>query len=279
MNARGRRLCLTAPLAALLAFAACPVLADMTKDQCIDANGKGQELRREGKLSEARDQLRACANAACPAMVRDDCTKRLDELERAQPTIAFEVKDASGADVSAVKVTVDGKLLAAKLDGTMLPVDIGEHLFAFEVPGKPPLTRALVLTEGEKGRREQVMLGAATTSTPASVAPPAPPRGPASAAARPPATPISSATMVASPGGAMGTQKVLGLIAGGVGVAVIGVGRSPCSFRSLAGAGCLREHHRVSRCARRRRRRQQRLELGEHELKRRELRRLDLRRQ
>jgi hypothetical protein len=72
MNARGRRLCLTAPLAALLAFAAHPVLADMTKDQCIDANGKGQELRREGKLSEARDQLRACANAACPAMVRDD---------------------------------------------------------------------------------------------------------------------------------------------------------------------------------------------------------------
>src|ERR1700722_1012343 len=174
MNARRRRLGLAAPMAAVLALASAPALADVTKEQCIDANGRGQELRREGKLMAAREQLRACANPACPAMVRDDCTKRLDDLEKAQPTIAFEVKDASGADVSVVKVSVDGKPLAEQLDGTALPVDMGKHAFTFEVAGQPSVTRILVLTEGEKGRRERIAMGAATASTPASVASPAP---------------------------------------------------------------------------------------------------------
>jgi hypothetical protein len=148
-------------------------LADLTKAQCIDANTSGQHLRREGKLSEAREQLRSCTDALCPSIVRDDCTRRLDELEKAQPTIAFEVKDGSGADVTAVKVTMDGKPLTDKLDGTALPVDIGQHVFTFDVAGDKPVTvsRTLLLTEGEKGRRERIAVG----GPPGSALPPAPP--------------------------------------------------------------------------------------------------------
>jgi hypothetical protein len=139
-------------------------------------------------------------------MVRDDCTKRLDELETAQATIAFEVKDASGADVSAVTVTVDGQPFASTLDGTALPVDRGSHVFVFTVAGQPPVTRTFVLTEGEKGRREKVVLGEA--------APLAAPE------AERPAT-GSSAVEPALTRSGMGTQKILGLVAGGIGVAGI----------------------------------------------------------
>jgi hypothetical protein len=203
---------MSAGLAVALSLAAAPALADVTKDQCIDANGRAQHLRTDGKLLEARDQLRICANPACPAIVRSDCTKRIDELEAAQPTIAFEAKDGAGADLVAVKVTVDGKPLADKVDGTPLQVDPGQHVFTFEIAGQPPVTRTLVLTEGVKGRHEQIVLGPALAPAPAPTPPPP-------AAGLPETEPA-----VASGGGGMGTQKILGLAAGGVGVAGLVVG-------------------------------------------------------
>jgi hypothetical protein len=193
-----------------LSVASAPAAAQMTKDQCVDANGQGQHLRADGKLAEAREQLRTCANPACPVIVRSDCTKRLDDLENAQPTIAFEVKDASGADMIAVKVTVDGKPLADRLDGSALAVDPGEHVFRFEIEGQPPVTRTLVLTEGVKGRRERVVAGPATPVA-------TPPAGL-------PATPSAPESASTSDGGGLGTGRLLGLIAGGVGVAGLAVG-------------------------------------------------------
>jgi hypothetical protein len=122
-------------------------------------------------------------------------------------------------------VTVDGKPLADKLDGTALSVDIGEHVFTFEVAGQPPITRTLVLTEGEKGRRERIAIAAATPSTPAPVPPPAPSPAPVPEGSAPAGVaPLLSATETPPTGGGMGTQKVLGLVAGGVGVVGIGVG-------------------------------------------------------
>jgi hypothetical protein len=42
------------------------------------------------------------------------------DLERAQPTVVFDVKDDAGNDLTDVKVTVDGNPLADKLTGTAL---------------------------------------------------------------------------------------------------------------------------------------------------------------
>ena len=225
------------PVAAIAAFSvfgsSASARADvtLTKDQCIDANGEGQELRREGKLSGAREKLLLCANQACPEIVRDDCNRRLDELERVQPTIAFEAKDASGADVTAVKVMVDGKPLADVLDGTALRVDVGRHVFTFEVIGSPPVTRTLVMTEGEKGRREVVKMGmasskapiqtsaAATTTSPPAEAPPTVREKTAA-----PASTIFSDSERTPTSGGVGTQKVLGLVTGGLGLAGLAIG-------------------------------------------------------
>jgi hypothetical protein len=207
-----------ASIAALVALVPGPALADMTKDQCADANRKAQEFRRVGKLSAAREALQACVSASCPSLVRDDCARRLDELDKAQPTLAFEVQDASGDDLSAVRVTVDGKLLTERLDGAALPVDMGEHVFEFEVAGQPPIRRTLILTEGEKARRERIVLGVAASPAAGAVPAPSPPSQEASA------PPASGADRAASAGGARRTQRILGLVAGGAGIAATGVG-------------------------------------------------------
>jgi hypothetical protein len=202
-------------LVALLVPAA-SAIADVPKAECIQANTAAQDARRDGKFSAAREQLRQCADPACPAMVRDDCTRRLDELEKAQPTIAFEVKDASGADVTAVSVMVDGKPLADSLEGKPLPVDPGKHVFAFTAAGQSPFERTYVLTEGEKGRRERIVLEPQPSpATPAQTESPP-------AASAPPASP--EPTTASSPGHGMSTQQLLALGVGGVGVVGLGLG-------------------------------------------------------
>jgi hypothetical protein len=107
-------------------------------------------------------------------MVRDDCVKRLDELESAQPTIVFSVTDGAGHDLVAVKVSVDGAVLAEKLDGAALEVDPGAREFTFEVAGQPPVKQTIVIREGEKGRSERIALGPAPQAAPAQPLPPAP---------------------------------------------------------------------------------------------------------
>lgn len=162
-----------------------------TKSECIDANTAGQSHRLSGRLDEARKELTLCSDAACPALVRSDCTQRLDEIARIQPTLVLGVKDASGADVTDAKVTIDGKPFADRLDGSALPVNPGEHVFVFTISGESPMTRKLVIKEGEKGRLEQVSLGS------------------------PSATPSNES--------GFGVQKVLGISAialGGVGLAL-----------------------------------------------------------
>ncbi|MGH7438654.1 MAG: hypothetical protein ACRENE_23440 [Polyangiaceae bacterium] len=197
---------------AVLLSSSAVAAADVTKDQCIDANTQAQALRRSGRLAEARQKLHLCADPLCPSVVQSDCTTRLDEIEKAQPTIAFAVKDASGADVSSVTVTCDDEALADHLDGTAFPVDPGQHVFTFAVPGRPPVTRTLLIVEGEKARREVVDLEAAAQGIRAPLAP------------RPSAPTAPSESSSPNRGGALGTQRVVALVAAGIGVAGLGVG-------------------------------------------------------
>jgi len=210
------RLAAAASSAAALAFVSAPAIADMTKDQCIDANTQAQSLRRQGRLETARVQLQRCGDPACPVLLRDDCTRMTDELERAQPTILFDAKDGAGHDLVAVKVTVDGQPLADKLGGTALRVDPGVHAFTFTAEGQPSVTQTFVLKEGEKERRERIVIGPPPGAT-APVPAPVPAGAPLPGTALPSTPPDSS-------GGGMGGRKILGLSVAGAGVAGIAVG-------------------------------------------------------
>jgi len=187
---------------------------DVSQDACVDANTSAQKLRAAGSFAVAREKLRTCSDPTCPGIVRNDCIQRLDELDRAQPTIVLDVKDAAGNDMAAVRVTVDGQLLASRLTGAAVRVDPGERSFTFEAEGKAPVTRKLIIKEGEKDRRERIVLADAGAAL-AAPAPPLPGGAPDSAGS-PPESPPS--------GGGMGTQRMLGLVAGGAGIAGIAAG-------------------------------------------------------
>jgi hypothetical protein len=171
-------------------------------DRCVGANTAAQSHRRDGKFAAARAELATCVDASCPALVRDDCNQRLDELNRAQPTIVFDARDNQGHDVSDVAVEVDGRPLVQRLDGIAIAVDPGEHTFTFEEKGRPKVIRKFVLREGEKTRREQVLLGGAPLVT----------------------TGISSAGSSRVETTPLGAQRAVALAALGVGLVGIGTG-------------------------------------------------------
>ncbi|MGH7440705.1 MAG: hypothetical protein ACRENE_33855 [Polyangiaceae bacterium] len=205
----GLRSGLTA-VAVVALFAPSPArAAGITKEQCADADQQAQDLRRDGKFSSARAKLQQCSDSICPGLVRDDCVQRLDDLDHAQPTIVFDAKDGDGHDLVAVHVTVDGQPLAEKLEGRALRVDPGAHSFTFTVAGTPPVTQSFVLKEGEKERRERIVIGA----TPKSTSPSPSPVAPAS-----PATPAGPA-----PSGLTSAQWI-GVGLAGAGVVGLGVG-------------------------------------------------------
>jgi hypothetical protein len=175
--------------------------ADITKDQCIDANTNGQVSRKENKLSDARAQFLLCSDSKCPEVIRNDCSLRFAETDGALPAIVFEVKDGKGADLATVTISVDGKPLAEKADGTALVVDPGQHEFTFEAQGEPTITKSFVIREGEKTRHEKI-----------SFAPEAPP---------PPPAPPLPAPPPADDGSAIRTTAV---VLAGVGVVALGIG-------------------------------------------------------
>jgi hypothetical protein len=127
--------------------------------QCIASNERSIELRRANRLRDALDEMRTCAAESCPAEVRAVCQQRIAEIHAAIPSIVFSARDGSGHDLVAVKVSVDGKPLADKLDGTAIAIDPGQHEFTFEVEGEPALKQRLIVREGEKDRHETVVIG------------------------------------------------------------------------------------------------------------------------
>jgi hypothetical protein len=173
-----------------------------TKVQCVAASEGADELRRAGKLREARTRLAVCISTSCPGPVRSDCAERMEDLKKAIPTVVFEATDSAGNDLVSVHVILDGQPLAEKLDGTALEVDPGEHRFRFEAEGLPPVEKKLVIREADKGRLERIPMGAsAATSTPSSASTP---------------TPAPAAAHATASGSG---QRTVGLVLGGVGVA------------------------------------------------------------
>ncbi|HEV3189719.1 MAG TPA: hypothetical protein VGY54_04435 [Polyangiaceae bacterium] len=167
----GRSVCpvvLSSWVAAGFATIAGVASADPPKQQCVDDNQAAQELRRGRRFAAASELLRRCAALPCPEIVRDDCARRLDDLERAQPSFVFEVRNASGDDVVDVRIRVDGAVLTDRLDGTPLKVDPGTHVFTFDIAGQPTVTRSLLAREGEASRHERVVVGDSGAPTSAS---------------------------------------------------------------------------------------------------------------
>ena len=132
--------------------------ADSEASTCADAAEHAQPLRREGKLSLAKEQLARCARASCPAAVQSDCTRWLSEVISTMPSIVVRAQGPDGADAIAVTVIADGHTLATQLDGKPIFLDPGEHTLRYELAGAEPVETRVLLVQGERDRIVRVAL-------------------------------------------------------------------------------------------------------------------------
>ncbi|AUX44639.1 uncharacterized protein SOCE26_061050 [Sorangium cellulosum] len=161
MNARSparARHAVTLALTAALALAGSHAHAD--KQACAAAYERAQDLRRKGRLLDAREALIACSQPSCPAAAVADCGPWLAEVEQSLPSVVIAARDMRGRDRLDVRVLVDGRLVAPALDGKAVPVDPGTHTFRYEPAGGPAIEERVLIREGEKNRRLTVTLGA-----------------------------------------------------------------------------------------------------------------------
>jgi hypothetical protein len=173
---------------------------------CFDAYPAAQRLRKQGKLREARAQLVLCSQEECPAEVRSDCGTWLGEVDRAMPSVVIEARDPRGDETAAVRVLVDGVLLAERLDGKAIELDPGEHAFRFQHAGQTQ-ERTILIREGEARRKIEVRFST-------------PPAASASASASAPPPPASSLPLEfsSSPEGMPRPSSTLGYALSGIGI-------------------------------------------------------------
>ncbi|NUO53214.1 MAG: hypothetical protein HOV80_30570 [Polyangiaceae bacterium] len=129
-------------------------------DLCADAAEAGQKLRDEQKPLQAREKFLRCAKSSCPALVRDDCVGFAADIEKRIPSVVLRAKNEKGDDLSDVRVSSAGKVLATKLDGAPVQLEPGAYELSFEVEGLPAATQKVVVAEGEQRRVVEVVLRA-----------------------------------------------------------------------------------------------------------------------
>ena len=117
---------------------------------CVLTFERAQRARLHGELVEARARLPECLAEACPARVRDECTRMRVELDGAIPTAAFAVRDAAGLDLDA-SVSVDGAPVEVA-GGRATAINPGPHVVTYTLAGEAPRTTHVRLYEGEKSR-------------------------------------------------------------------------------------------------------------------------------
>jgi hypothetical protein len=200
-------------LAAAIVLGGRSARAEPTKEECFDANESAQSLRASGKLREAQDKLALCAARSCPGPVRKDCTERLDEVQRALPTVVLAVRSAQGGDMTAVRVQMDGAPLVATLGGAAMAIDPGPHTLTFEAEGFAPHQQEILVLEAEKERSVSVVLQPAEERRAAPAPAPEPPAPVQAQGSRP--APVAQG---------LSTRRWIGLASAGLGLVAVGVG-------------------------------------------------------
>jgi hypothetical protein len=174
----------TAPLALAAAatlfgatFAPHAAFAAGEAKACVEAATQYQALRKQSRLVDAREKLLVCTQPKCPKPVLKDCTKWLEEVDAAIPTLVFRAKSDRGGDLVDVKVLVDAKEVATSLDGKPIVVEPGVHTVRMEAPDHASEESKVVVSEGEKARSIVVTLRSTKPLPVDETGPKAAPRG------------------------------------------------------------------------------------------------------
>ena len=195
-----------------------------SKEECVDAFGKGQDAREAGQFSQAGKLFLTCAQSACPALVQSDCARFADEIARLQPSVTFVARDSGGNDLPETSVFIDGSQATARLgDGKAHDIDPGRHDVRFVHAGKE-ITLNVVVNQGEKGR---ALVGLFPSNAASSTAAPTPVVGGAPIAAPLPGPAAPEPKRSAAPLVFVGVGAAA-MIAGGV-LLGVGLGKVPAN--------------------------------------------------
>jgi hypothetical protein len=185
---------------------------------CVAAHSEAQRLRMGGQLVAAREQVLACAQRECPALVANDCALWLPELDAELPSVVLAVEGGDGQDLLDVRVFANDRLLTQRADGRALLLDPGSYQFRFEARGHRALTVTASVRQAEKNRLVRVRLE--------------PELGPAAAAG-------SATGDVSPPAAETGSAPIAAYVFGGVAVA----GVAAFTYFAVSGKN---EHDRLS---------------------------------
>jgi hypothetical protein len=149
----------------LVSLAASNALADDAA--CVTATEQAFTLRQRGQFHAALKALATCSDPSCPDEVKQECTKRLSDIDAVMPSLILEAEDLVGNDLADVHVTMDGAPFANSLDGRSITLDPGEHKFHFTFRQAPPVDKTLVIREGQRERRERIVIQSSPPKAPA----------------------------------------------------------------------------------------------------------------
>ena len=162
MTSHNDKVRMTARLGALATLATSLCLTgaangqSVSKEDCINAHVAAQQHKNDSQLLAAKKQLIICAHESCPAEIRSECGRLLEEVETGMPTIVITAEDEAGHDIADVRVTLDGNPLVETLDGKPIPFDPGAHQLRFERSGSPPIEQKIIVKAGEKYRAVKI---------------------------------------------------------------------------------------------------------------------------
>lgn len=142
----------SAGAAVLVVSLAGAAFAQDAKHDCVTSAYDGQKRRDAGDLAGSRSLLLKCVATQCPAVVVNDCSTWLAQVEARLPTVVLAAHDAAGRDVLHVRVSMDGKEVASSLDGTSVVVNPGPHRFSFVGEDGAVGEASIIAHEGEKSR-------------------------------------------------------------------------------------------------------------------------------
>ena len=151
-----------------------PCAAELRPHICSVTYKRALKLERNGRLLDAQAQLQACAKPVCGTVVQRQCRIRYEQLVGDTPSIVPTVSDPHGAPVVDVEVSMDGVLLASRIDGRAVPIDPGLHEFVFQKNKDVVATQKIVILEGQRNHPIAVTLETPKEPPPAAAAAPAP---------------------------------------------------------------------------------------------------------
>jgi hypothetical protein len=131
------------------------------REQCVQSYEAGQRVKKAGNLLEAASRLAFCANPSCPALMRQDCAARLEEVKAATPSLVLNIR-FEGARAP-VHVAIDGQGRAWAEDARQVIVNPGRHDLRVEAEGFKTQTVTFLIGEGEQSVPMEVHLAAKPT--------------------------------------------------------------------------------------------------------------------